>query len=433
MNTSRFIAQKVAFASSKSFTKWIIRIAIVAVGLSLTVMIIAFAMISGFKKEISDKIFGFWGHIHIMDANISRSIEAVPILKDQYFLKDLDTLKSFTYQDQLEIFSIPLPNRFSFKTVDVEIKNIYPFAMAPAMISTEDEIEGVIIRGLGEEFDWSEFSKYIIEGREITYPQETSSNEVMVSRSLANRLRLNVNDEFIINVIRDGQQIKRKTTISGIYKTGLEEYDQKFIIADLRKVQELLNWRPNQVAGFELTLANIADANIINEKIYFDILPSNLYSETIREKFPNIFEWLDLQDLNAVVILVLMIIVAIINMITSILILIIERSRMIGTLKALGMTNWNIRSIFVHYAAYIIFFGLILGNILGIGICLIQKSTGFIKLDEANYYLSEAPIYLDFFVILILNVASFVVILTFLLIPTYIITKLSPVKILRFN
>ena len=144
MNTSRFIAQRVAFANSKSFTKWIIRIAIVAVGLSLTVMIIAFAMISGFKREISDKIFGFWGHIHITDANISRSMEAIPILKDQDFLNDLDTLKSFTYQDQLEIFNIPLPNKFAFKKIDVKIKNIYPFAMAPALINTDEEIEDAL-------------------------------------------------------------------------------------------------------------------------------------------------------------------------------------------------------------------------------------------------------------------------------------------------
>ncbi len=433
MNTSRFIATKVAFSSRKSFTKWIIRIAITAVALSLVVMIVAFSMLSGFKKDISDKIFGFWGHIHITDGNISRSIEAIPIQKNQDFLKILDTLESITYQTPAKILGRQIKGRYSFKEIDLDIKSIYPFAMVPAIINTSSEYEGTIVRGLGEEYDWSHFEEYIKQGRAIAYNDEESSEEVLVSETIANRLKLKLGDKIIMNVIKNGQQISRRVAIVGIYKTGLEEYDKKFIIADLRKAQELLQWSENEVAGYEIILNDIIDLNIVNEIIYTEVLPTRLYSETIRDKFPNIFEWLDLQDFNGAFILILMIIVALINMVTGILILIIERSKMIGILKAVGMSNWGIRKIFLNYASYIILYGLLIGNIIGIGICLLQKYTGFIKLDEANYYLSVAPINLNLFTILLLNLAAFVVILTFLVIPTFVVSKLKPVKLLRFE
>ncbi len=433
MNTSRFIATKVAFASGKSFTKWIIRIAITAVSLSLAVMIVAFSMISGFKKEISEKIFGFWGHIHITDSNISRSTEAIPIQINQDFLNELDSLKTITYQSPITFFGKNIPGRFRQKKVDVDIKSIYAFAMVPAILSSEEEFEGVIVRGLGKDFEWEQLDHYFIQGRPIEYHEDKASDEIVISSSLSDRLKLSLEDQVIINIIKNGQQLKRKTKIVGIYKTGLEEYDKKFVIADLKKVQELLQWNESQVAGYELILGDIENLGIINEVIYVDILPTRLYSETIRDKFPNIFEWLDLQDLNAAVILILMIIVSIINMVTSILILIIERSKMIGTLKSMGMTNWNIRKIFLYYSAYIILYGLLIGNIIGIGICLFQKYTGFIKLDEANYYLSVAPVAINPVTILSLNLVSFVVILTFLIIPTWVVSKLQPVKILRFE
>lgn len=428
MNTSRFIATKVAFASNKSFTNWIIRIAIFAVALSLTVMIVAFSMISGFKKDISEKIFGFWGHIHITDYNISRSIEASPIRMNQDFLLDLDTLSSITYQTPVHIFGKNIPGKFSFKTLDVDIKSVYPFAMVPAIIESKDEFDGVIVRGLGENYDWNQLAQYIQEGRRIQ-----KADEVLVSTRIAERIRVGVGDKVILNIIKNGEQIKRRVEVVGTYRTGLEEYDRKFVIADISKVQELLLWEADQVAGYEIILGDLDNLATISEYITVEVLPTKLFSETIRDKFPNIFEWLDLQDFNGGVILILMILVALINMITSVLILIIERSKMIGTLKALGMRNWDIRKIFLYYSGYIIIYGLALGNILGIGICLLQKYTGFIKLDETNYYLSVAPVNLNWMTIVLINLVAFTIILAFLTIPTYIISKLKPVKILRFE
>lgn len=433
MNISRFIATKVAFSSTKSFTKWIIRIAISAVALSVAVMIVAFSMISGFKKDISEKIFGFWGHIHVTDQNVNRSMEAVPIAKNQDFLAALDTLSVVNYQSPLKVMGQVVPGRFQFKQLEIDIKSIYPYAMLPAMISTKDDYDGAIVRGLGEDYDWSIFQDYIREGRAIKYERNEASKEIIVSEGIAKRLRLKLGDNLLINIIKDGQRLIRRTNIVGIYRTGLEEYDKKFIIADLRKVQELLEWNENQVAGYEIVLNDTEHLGIINEILYYEILPTNLYSETIRDKFPNIFEWLDLQDFNGAFILLLMILVALINMITGILILITERSKMIGTLKALGLPNWGIRKIFLHYAAYILMYGLVIGNVIGLGVCLLQKYTGFIKLDEANYYLSVAPVNISIGTILLLNFIAFMVIIVFLTIPTYIISRLQPVKILRFS
>ena len=325
MNISRFIATKVAFSNRKSFTKWIIRIAISAVALSLAVMIVAFSMISGFKNEISNKIYGFWGHIHVNDINISRSFETIPIAKKQDFLYDLDTLSKITFQYNPSVLGSKINGRYLTKRADINILSTYPVGNTPAIISTKEEFEGVIVRGLGKTYPWTQMDKYIISGRAIQYPDEGSSNEILVSSHLMRRLKLDLDENVILNLIINGQQISRRTKIVGIYNTGLEEYDKKFIIADLKKVQELQQWTENQVAGFELVLSDLQHLNDVRDHINYEILPQQLYAQTTRDKFPNIFEWLELQDLNAIVILVLMIVVALINMITGILILIIER------------------------------------------------------------------------------------------------------------
>lgn len=433
MRISRYIANKVAFSSSSAFTKWILRLAITSVALSLTVMIIAFSMISGFKKDISNKIFGFWGHIHITDGNYSRSMEAVPMKRNQDFLYDLDTLEHIMYQKPISILGNPIPGKYRQKILDVDIRSVYAVAITPAIINSKEELDGVMVRGLGSDYDWSIFEQYLVEGRPIEYQDEEASNEVLVSETIAKRLKLEVGSPLVINIIKNGLEIKRRVSIVGIYKIGIEEYDRKMIIADLKKVQDLLDWTENEVAGYEIIFENTENLSTINEYIYTDILPSRLYSETIRDKFPNIFEWLDLQDMNGVVILTLMLLVAIINMITSVIILIIERSKMIGTLKALGMKNWSIRRIFLYYGGYIILYGLLLGNVLGIGLCLLQKYTGIVKLDEENYYLSVAPINVVPSDIILLNIGAFILILIFLLLPTIIISRLDPVKILRFD
>ncbi|MCB0632823.1 MAG: ABC transporter permease, partial [Lewinella sp.] len=306
-------------------------------------------------------------------------------------------------------------------------------------------IEGIILKGVGPDYDWTFLEKYIQEGTFLHFSDgenaasrdstnAPASREILISRQTADRLQIGVGDEFRVNFVEEkGSQLQRRFTVAGIYKTGLEEYDRKFALVDIREIQQLMGWKPTQISGFEVLLDNIDDLAAFNEYIFYDIIPNNLYSETIRDKSPEIFDWLDLQNVNEVVILGLMIIVAIINMVTALLILILERTNMIGTLKALGSSNWSIRKIFLYYAGYITVMGLFWGNIIGLGICFIQDRFELIRLSEADYYLSVAPVHINLWTILILNLGTLVVILLFLIVPSYIVTRISPVKAIRFK
>lgn len=431
MNFSYFIARKVALSGQKSFSRLIIRIAVVAVALSIAVMILSTALITGFKKEISSKIFGFWGHIHITDPDVSQSLlEIYPISSEQDFYPSLDTIKNVTYYETKTIFGREVERE---KITKGGVRHIQTYAIKPGIIKANDEIEGIILKGVGADFDWKFLQQYIQKGEALHLPDTGYSNEILISKQTAERLKADVGDKFIIHFVEKGEQLRRRFVVSGIYRTGLEEYDSKFALVDIRQVQQILGWKPTEVSGFEVFIDDIDDLKTLNEYIYFEELPTDLYAETIREKFPEIFEWLELQDINEVVILVLMVIVALINMVTALLILILERTNMIGTLKALGSTNWSIRKVFLYYAAYIILVGLFWGNLFGIGLALIQKHFGIIKLDEANYYLSVAPIDLEAFSILGLNIGTLLVTLLFLIIPSYLVTRISPVKAIRFK
>ena len=435
MNLEYFIARKVAASGQQSFSRLIIRIAVVAVALSITVMIAAMALIAGFKKEISEKIFGFWGHIHITDTNINRSLlDVYPIDINQDFYPSLDTIDQIFYREKVSIPILGFDLGYDRITATRGgIRHIQGVAMNPGIIKAKEEIEGIILKGIGKDFDWEFMQRYLIEGRKINMPDTAASSEILISQQTANRLKAGVGDQFRIHFVENNEQLIRRFEVCGIYKTGLEEYDQKFALVDIRKIQQLLKWPENQVSSFEVFIDDVDDLLPLTEHIYFDHLPNNLYAETIKEKLPEIFEWLELQDINEIVILSLMLIVALINMVTALIILILERTNMIGILKAMGSSNWSIQKIFLYYAAYIIAIGLFWGNVIGIGLCLAQKHFQFIRLSEANYYLSVAPIQLNFFSIFLLNLGTLIIILICLIIPSYLVTTISPVKAIRFK
>ncbi|MCB0661990.1 MAG: ABC transporter permease [Saprospiraceae bacterium] len=434
MNFQRFLALRVAKSGKQSFTRLIIVIATAAVALSLTVMLVTTSMMSGFKKEITGKVFGFWGHIHITDAKVNRSLfETQPIDKDQPFLKELEHTASVSYDGPMEILGVTIPNTDVEKSTLGGFSHVQSFAILPGIIQTKKQIEGILLKGVGEDFNWDFLKKNLKEGEIFQPGEKTEERPILISRQTADRLEIGVGDRFIIHFIIDGEAVPRRFTISGIYKTGLEEYDKQFALVDIADIQQILGWTENQVAGFEVEVDYREDLNVLADYLYFNILPNTLYAETIREKFPAIFEWLALQDLNEVVILVLMLIVAIINMITALLILILERTNMIGILKSLGETNWGIRKVFLYYAGYIMAMGLFWGNLIGLGICFLQKTFGFIKLSEADYYLNVAPIHFDWGTILLLNLGTMFITLLFLIIPTYLVTRISPVKAIRFK
>lgn len=431
MNFSYFIARKVALSGERSFSQLIIRIAVVAVAVSVAVMIATNALVAGFKKQISSKIFGFWGHIHITDTDISTSLlEAYPIKINQSFYPHLDTVKKVRFIENQSFLGFEWQKETQ---THGGVSHVQVFAVKPGIIKSKSQIEGILLKGIGKDFNWKFMRQYLQEGDTLTLSGATASSQILISRQTADRLRLGVGDDFIVHFVQGGNQLKRRFEIAGIYKTGLEEYDKVFALIDIRQIQRLLGWQPDEVGGFEVFIDDISDLQPITEYIYTEQLPNNLYAETIREKLPEIFEWLDLQDINEIVILSLMIIVAIINMITALLILILERTNMIGTLKALGSSNWNIRRIFLYYAGYIVIVGLFWGNLMGIGLCVLQDQFELIKLSEENYYLSVAPIEIQFWNVLLINIGTLVVTLLFLIVPSYLVTRISPVKAIRFN
>ena len=433
MNFEQFIASRTSKASSTGFTHIIIRIAVATVALSLTVMIVTSAVVTGFKNQITDKVFGFWGHIHVTDNIISRSFEQVPFSIDQKFYDDLKGIEYVEFDKQASIMGMPLSGKYERTRTKGGVAYVQSYADAPGIINLGDTWEAINIKGVHSDYNWDEMGRFIVEGKPLNTKSEKVQNEILVSRTTATRLRLKLDQQLIVHFIHEGAQIKRRFKVVGIYNTGLAEYDKRIAIVDIRKLRQFMNWSPDQVGGIEVFVENLDDLPVLTEYIYEELLPSNLYAQTIKEKYPNIFEWLELTNINEYVILCLMVIVCIINMITVLLILILDRTKMIGILKSLGSDNWSIRKIFLYQSFYIVSRGLVIGTALGVGICLLQQYFGFIKLDEVNYYLAEAPIELNIWTILLLNLLTAVIVVLFTVIPTYLVTKIEPTKVLRFD
>lgn len=395
-------------------------------------MIMATAVINGFKSEINSKIFGFWGHIHVYDAGIMRNFELKPITVDDDLIKELKDQQKVDFKEAYQLLGFEIKDKFRQKQSFGGVKSVHPYIIQPSLIESKNEMVAALYKGVDENYDWNEMNKYLVKGSKIDV-NDTTNNQIIISKIIADKLNLDVNKKMIITFIKDKVKIKKALLIKGIYKTGLEEYDNRFIIGNVSLSQNILEWNKDEFSGIEIMLDDIRDMDVMNEYIYGNVLPQQLYSETIKEKFPNIFDWLKLQDINEQVIIQLMAIVAIINLITVLLILILERTPMIGILKAMGATNYQIRSVFVINGAYILVWGLLLGNALGIGLSYLQKQFKFIKLDEKNYYLDFAPVKFDIMNILFINATSFILCVLFLIIPSYLIAKMQPVKAIKFS
>jgi lipoprotein-releasing system permease protein len=436
MNFPFYIARKVAFSSKKSFSRLIIKIATVAVAVSIAVMLITTAVIRGFKNQITDKIFGLWGQIHITDASINNQTLDLPpisLADSKTFYPSLQEIREVDY-------TVPNRNIFTKKSMPIlhkktlgGIHHMQVFATSSGIIKTKEEIEGIVVKGIGNDFDWDFMRKSLVDGAAIGMSDTSASRDIIISQVTANRLNIKVKDKIVIYFFTKSEQKPLRFSVCGIYKTGLEEYDKKIAFVDIKVVQNLLSWDKNQVAGFEIFVENYDDIEKINDYIYAEKLPNNLYSETIKEKFKSIFQWLDLQNTNGVVIVLLMGIVAIINMMTALLILILDRTEMIGILKSMGADNWIIRKIFLFHAGIIVARGLFWGNLIGLLICWLQKNYKIVKLTEADYYLSYAPIEFHWPTIFFLNLGTLMVVVAFLIIPTYYVTKISPVKAIKLS
>lgn len=408
MNFELFIAGRIFSKSKANFSRPIVRLGIISVALGLSVMIISVSIVTGFQKQIRDKVIGFGSHITITNFEVNLSYEPTPLSQYQSFYPSLDTLNG--------------------------IKHIQVFATKAGIIKTDEQIEGVILKGVGSDYDWSFFKEKIITGQHFNVTDSLKTNDVIISKNLASRLKLSIGDPLrMYFIIQDEMQPRgRKFNISGIFETGLEEFDKLYVIGDIYHIRKLNKWEDDQVGGFEVLIDNYAQIDEMGELVYQQI-GYNLNSKTIKQLYPQIFEWLSLQDMNVIVIISLMVLVAGITMISTLLILILEKTSMIGTLKAFGTRDSSIRKIFIYNAVYIIGKGLIWGNAIALGLSILQLKTGIFKLNQESYYVSEIPVNLQLFHFLIINAGTMVICTLILIIPTYIITKISPVRAIRFN
>ena len=372
-------------------------------------MLFSIATGVGLQKKIKEKVSGFNGDVLITfyDANNSK-VTVNPISIHQDFYPE-------------------------FKSVS-NVKKVQPFATIAGIIRTPSDFEGIILKGVDKNYNWTFFKEYLKEGK-IPFFEDKPSNEVIISQITSEKLKLNVGDNFHMFFVKDNPNKapnSRKFTVAGIFNSGFNEIDEGFIIGDIKHIQKINKWKSDEVGGFEVLLHDFDKLGETGFEIYSGI-NSDLNAVTIAEKYPNIFEWLALFDTNIVVIITIMILVAGINMITALLVLILERTQMIGILKALGNTNWSIRKIFLYNAAYLIGKGLFWGNLIGISLLLAQKYFGIIKLNPETYYVNQAPVYLNINHILLLNLGTLILCLIMLLIPSYIVSKISPVEAIKFS
>ena len=411
MNLEYFIAKRLITAKDykSSISAPIIKIAIAAIAIGMVMMIVSVATGIGLQQKIREKVSAFNGHIIISNYDNNQSEATLtPISKNQKFYPKFNSVSG--------------------------INHIQAIATKAGIIRTEKAFEGIIFKGVGTDYQWDNLKEYLIAGQ-LPNLSSQLNNEVVISQFLADRLQLKVGDLFNTFFIKENQnQLPniRRFKITGIFNSGFQEFDATYIIGDIRHVQRINKWAPNEIGAFEIFVQDFNDIQKVGEEVYRQT-PSNLDSKTIIEKYSYIFDWLQLFDFNIVVILGVMILVATINMVVALLVLILERTQMIGILKALGANNWSVRKIFLYNAFYLILRGLLWGNCIGIGVLLIQKYFGVIQLNPENYYVNQAPVYFDLGYILALNLLTVGVCFLVLLIPSYIITKISPIKAIRYE
>ncbi|OIP49351.1 MAG: transmembrane permease [Flavobacteriaceae bacterium CG_4_8_14_3_um_filter_34_10] len=411
MNFEFFIAKRIIGSKhhKSSISAPIIKIAITAIALGVIMMLVSIATGVGLQQKVREKVSAFNGDIIIsnFDTNFSKDSQT-PISKNQDFYPNFTSVSG--------------------------IRHIQITALKGGIVRTATDFEGVVVKGVSEDYNWQYFEEYLVEGRLPNFDENLNA-EILLSEYLTNRLHLQIGDKVVTYFLDDDKEKAPRSVgfdLVGIYNSGFQEFDESYLIADIRHIQRLNRWEADQIGSFELFVNDFSRIQEIGNKVYYET-GSTLDTQTVRDKYFAIFEWLDLFDFNIALIIGIMILVAGINMITALLVLILERTKMIGILKSLGSNDWSVRKIFLYNAMYLIGVGLFWGNVIGIGLLLIQKYFKLFPLNPDTYYVTEAPVYLDLGYILALNAGTFFLCLVMLLVPSYIITKISPVKAIRFE
>jgi len=406
LNFPFYLANRISKGGSHNFSKLIVNAAVTGIVLGLAVMILSVAILKGFKGSIIEKERGFNGDISIYKHNLNNSYESSPF--------------------RLTADSLQMLRRFP------SVTQLNAFATKPGIINANDEIEGVVLKGIDSSYNQNALANIMLQGHPINFTDSLpAQQQILISSYTANRLNLKLGDDFLMYFVQEPLR-KRKFTVVGIFNLGVEEIDKTYVISDISLIRRLNNWAEDEVGGYEITVKDFHRLESINQQI-LDFLPIQLLSVTVSDQFPEIFEWLDLLDINSQIILILMVVVAIINMISALLILILERTNMIGILKALGLTNLAMRKVFLYQALRLIGIGLLLGNALGIGLCVVQHYTHFFKLDESAYYIAYIPIDISALDIVLLNLGTTFICLLALLIPSGLVTSITPIKAIRFK
>ena len=412
MNVALFIAKRIAFNQQKSFSRFIIRLAIAATALSVAAMIITLSFVTGFQQTVAAKVFSFWGHLHVQQYEATKSLiaEETPLEKN-------DTVQQI-------LRSLP------------QVKTVQVFATKSAVIENNSDIDGILIKGVEKEYNFNNLQPFLKEGRWLRFKDTLYSKEIVISQPLAQELQIKLNDTVAVYFITpsEGKTTLRKLQVCGIYKTGIEEYDKLFALADIRLLRRINHWSETGIGGYEIFLHDYRNIDTVNNLLYDTYqLPGAWVSRSVKDVYPNIFDWLSIQDTNRDVIFIVMAVVAIINLITCLLILVLERTRMVGILKAVGAPDINIQQVFLYYATIIAGIGILVGFIAGIGLCLLQQYTGFIRLDESAYYVSVAPVKIIWWQVIAVCFATLIVCFLSLILPALFVKRIQPVKAIQFK
>jgi len=410
LNISRFIARRVAFNSQHSFSRFIIRLAIAATAISVMAMILTIAFTKGFQHAIATKMYSFSGHIHVQHFEPEKSAiaEETPVKMNDSVL-------------------------FILKN-DPDVASVHAFATKDAILKGPESFEGLKLKGVSADYSFDRLRDFLQSGRWIHFPDSGYSNEINLSSYTANQLKLKTGDKLFTYFIQpDGSKRVRPMVVAGIFKTGIEYYDRVSALVDIRLIQRLNNWGPGEIGGYEVFIKDYTMADSVSNRI-FDKLPHLWNSRSVTEIYGNIFDWLNLHDTTVVIVIIIMVLVAILNLVTCLIILLLERTQMIGLLKSLGSRDRTIQQVFLYHGALITFGGIILGNFAGLLICWLQQHYGFITLPEDTYFISTAAVRITWQQICWVNAGTFVICFSVLLLPSYfIIRRLSPVQAIAFD
>jgi len=409
MNVAAFIARRVAFNRERSFSRFIIRLAITATAISIAAMLLTFAFTKGFQYTVGQKVFSLWGHIRVQYAapNRAATAEELPVTENDTVWRVL--------------------------RADKDVKSIGAYAIKNAVLRSSEGIQGILLKGVQKGYDFSNMNGFLKSGRWIHWSDSSYSSEINISSYMADQLRLKVGDKVLVYFIQpQGSPRVRQLTVAGIFKIGIEDFDKLVAIGDLKLIQRLNNWEPDQISGYEVFIKDYEKADTVNSRLY-DKLPVAWSSRTLTDITPNIFDWLNLQDVTILIVLIIMTVIATLNLVTCLIILVLERTRMIGILKAIGAPTASVQRIFLYQGAIITLFGMVIGNAFALLLYWLQDKYGFITMPEEAYFISKAVGRLEWWHLVIVNGGTFLISFLILMIPTLVVRKMQPARAIQFR